>query len=232
MEAFKEFKQLREKSGMTVREFCTDCNIGKTSYTLYSEGKSDLRDIRTETALKIFQVLNVDICSFYDKNFHYKAETDEIMKRWLLQHPRNYSYNDLKCKYRNRLATIKKRSDSKNASLQEIKNYQKEIFKDKLVAVEDGMISESDYKTYILQLSYLIRKFQSSEEEQTVLYDAMLHTDFTITELAEILDLSRIHLRRVMLHKENLSKMKIIKYLKLCYILELEPAKCYNLYDI
>ena len=94
------------------------------------------------------------------------------------------------------------------------------------------MISEADYKTYILQLSYLIRKFQSSEEEQTVLYDAMLHTDFTITELAEILDLSRIHLRRVMLHKENLSKMKIIKYLKLCYILELEPVKCYNFYDI
>ena len=230
MNASEEFKMLREKTGLTVREFCKKCDIGKTSYQLYSDGSNDLRDIRVETALQMFDIFGVDIEQFYDKHFHFKEEMDNAIHDWNMKHPRNYNYKDLKLKFVNRLSTMKKRLDPADKVLEEIKSYQIEVFK--VVKTADGLISEDDYQRYILDLSYRIRKLQTKREEQKPLYDAMLHTDYSITDLSDIMNLSRIHLRRIMIDTDHLAKMKIISYLRLCYVLNVNPQKCFDEYSI
>lgn len=69
MEAYEYFKQKREQTGMTVREFCKKVNISVGSCVEYQNGTKSLLSLPLDKTIRIFSVINIHIEKFYDDYF-------------------------------------------------------------------------------------------------------------------------------------------------------------------
>ena len=185
MEACEYFKQKREQTGMTIREFCKKVNISVGSCVEYQNGTKSLLSLPLDKTIRIFSVINIHIERFYDDYFPELKE--EITKRMIVWEEKRAPELDLvklQHRYRARIAKMKERKVLTDAEIEQFLQEYKTLFKELKAEMDScGNISEILYKERILPFSCRLKKqIENGEIKNPVsrrINDAMLAKELT-----------------------------------------------------
>ena len=227
MEACEYFKQKREQTGMTIREFCKKVNISVGSCVEYQNGTKSLLSLPLDKTIRIFSVINIHIERFYDDYFPELKE--EITKRMIVWEEKRATELDLvklQHRYRARIAKMKERKVLPDVEIEQFLQEYKTLFKELKAEMDScGNISEILYKERILPFSCRLRKqIENGEIKNPVsrrIHDAMLAKEITYVELAHIVDITPVSLTYAKTSQTGYSSMKIGTVLKICYALDI-----------
>ena len=227
MEACEYFKQKREQTGMTIREFCKKVNISVGSCVEYQNGTKSLLSLPLDKTIRIFSVINIHIERFYDDYFPELKE--EITKRMIVWEEKRAPELDLvklQHRYRARIAKMKERKVLPDVEIEQFLQEYKTLFKGLKAEMDScGNISEILYKERILPFSCRLKKqIENGEIKNPVsrrINDAMLAKEITYVELAHIVDITRVSLTYAKTSQTGYSSMKIGTVLKICYALDI-----------
>lgn len=225
--SYQIFKERREATGLTVREFCEKVNISTGAFVEYQNGTKSLLCLPLGKAVRIFSVIDIDIEKFYDEYFpELWQETEKKLVKWRSEHPAELKLDKLRRRYRARIAKAKERKTLIDVEIDDLLRDFKKTFKELEMCVDDkGMISKTLYDEKILPLSYKMKqKLDGSEIENDVsnlINDAILKSEMTYAELGDIVDVTPRRLTMCKTSKEGYSSMKIGSVLKICYVLNI-----------
>ena len=227
MEACEYFKQKREQTGMTIREFCKKVNISVGSCVEYQNGTKSLLSLPLDKTIRFFSVINIHIERFYDDYFPELKE--EITKRMIVWEEKRAPELDLvklQHRYRARIAKMKERKVLTDAEIEQFLQEYKTLFKELKAEMDScGNISEILYKERILPFSCRLKKqIENGEIKNPVsrrINDAMLAKEITYVELAHIVDITPVSLTYAKTSQTGYSSMKIGTVLKICYALDI-----------
>lgn len=227
MEACEYFKQKREQTGMTIREFCKKVNISVGSCVEYQNGTKSLLSLPLDKTIRIFSVINIHIERFYDDYFPELKE--EIAKRMIVWEEKRAPELDLvklQHRYRARIAKMKERKVLPDVEIEQFLQEYKTLFKGLKAEMDScGNISEILYKERILPFSCRLKKqIENGEIKNPVsrrINDAMLAKEITYVELADIVDITPVSLTYAKTSQTGYSSMKIGTVLKICYALDI-----------
>ncbi len=222
MDGIQLLKEYREKTGLSVRKLCANADISKTTYGNYVDGTFELTDMKTETAYKLFNALGEGLGDFFNQISNYKNDISKRLDCFNVSHPREYNYNKLKIKYRNKVSADKKRNPYCYEDVLTIYHYTFSRLEEK---VNGDILTPELYDRYIVPLEYRYKLLHvvNKNDAENIFFTSFLQKGFSLIEAAELLDLSKTHMKNCLTDYGITKKMKIITYLKMCYILELDP---------
>lgn len=227
MEAYEYFKQKREQTGMTVREFCKKVNISVGSCVEYQNGTKSLLSLPLDKTIRIFSVINIHIEKFYDDYFpELKEEITKRMIVWEEKRKPELDLMKLQHRYRARIAKMKERKVLPDVEIEQFLQEYKTLFKGLKAEMDSsGNISKTLYKERILPFSCRLKKqIENGEIKNSVsrrINDAMLAKEITYVELAHIVDITPVSLTYAKTSQTGYSSMKIGTVLKICYALDI-----------
>ena len=227
MEACEYFKQKREQTGMTIREFCKKVNISVGSCVEYQNGTKSLLSLPLDKTIRIFSVINIHIERFYDDYFpELKEEIAKRMIVWEEKRAPELELVKLQHRYRARIAKMKERKVLPDVEIEQFLQEYKTLFKGLKAEMDScGNISEILYKERILPFSCRLKKqIENGEIKNPVsrrINDAMLAKEITYVELADIVDITPVSLTYAKTSQTGYSSMKIGTVLKICYALDI-----------
>lgn len=227
MEVYEFFKQKREETGMTVREFCQKVSISVGACVEYQNGTKSLLYIPLEKAVRIFSVMDIHIEKFYNDYFpELKEDTLKKVTEWESKQKPELDLMKLQRRYRTSIAKIKERKILSDAAIENLLQEHKNLFKElEMQTDSNGMLPEALYKEKILPFSCKIK--QQTEKEKIknpvsrLINDAMIKKEITYSELAGIVDITPVSLTCAKTSLKGYSSMKISSVLKICYVLNI-----------
>ena len=225
MTSYLFFREKREATGLTLREFGDKVNVSVSSLTEYQNGNKSLLSLPLNKAIRIFQAMNVDLEVFYS-DFFPELREETVQKVNLLKAEKHIEldYEKLKQRYRVRIAKIKERKKLSNSEIETLLS----IFKNTFEALEaqtdfSGKISEKLYMEKIVPFSHMLKKKLTEDKIKNAaaafIDDAFLKNDMTYAELGHIVDVTPKRLTMCRTSEEGYSNMKIGSVLKICYAL-------------
>lgn len=227
MEVYEFFKQKREETGMTVREFCKKVNISLGACVEYQNGTKSLQYIPLEKAVRIFSVMDIDIEKFYDDYFpELKEDTLKKMAEWESKQKPELDLLKLQRRYRTRIAKIKERKILPDAAIENLLQEHKNLFKGLETQTDShGRLSEVLYKEKILAFSCRIKQQTENEEIKNpvsrLINDAVIKKEMTYADLADIVDITPVSLTYAKTSLKGYSSMKIGSVFKICHALNI-----------
>lgn len=225
MRSYQLFKERREATGLTVREFCEKVNISTGAFVEYQNGTKSLLCLPLGKAVRIFSVIDIDIEKFYDEYFpELRQEVTQKLAKWHSEHVIELNFDKLRRRYRTRIAKAKERKTLPDAEIDALLHDFRKIFIELEMCVNDkGMISETLYDERILPFSYIMKqKLEGNEiknEISKLINDGLLKSEMTYAELGDIVDVTPRRLTMCKTSQEGYSSMKISSVLKICYAL-------------
>lgn len=219
-------KMKREECGYSVRKFAVDIGVSPRTISYHESGEKRIGSISLNKCICMFRRLDIPVCEFFDLYYPYKHSIDEKKKQWAEQNLRTYNFGLLKKRLYLRLAQIKKRKRLGEKELEEILVLFEAFFKDPQCPYSDGDdISPFDYEKYVRPIYYKIKIGMNglpSDEIGRTIIDALYKTDFSISDVAAICDITKQHLNLCINGNFDFGAMHVYTALKLCYLLELD----------
>lgn len=230
MEGYEAFKKLREQLGMTTREFASKAGIALSTLVYYENGKKSLLNLPIKKAIILFDILQCEISQFYLEYYPLESVVEKKVEEWKLAHPREYDYNKLFVRIKNRLMQQKSRARLPDEIYLSLENRFYILF-DKLAEETDkqGKISDQAYSElvvpYLHDLGCALE--DSLPEEQKYkneiskrINDKLLYTDYTYKDLATLVDIHECRISSCMTNKGDFMDIRIGTAIKICLVLE------------
>lgn len=222
-----EFLKLRrEKCGYSIRKFADDIDISSRTVSYYESGEKKINAISINKCICMFGRLDISVCDFFDLYYPYKQSIDEKKMRWIEQNPCIYNFGLLKKRLYLRIAQIKKRKRLRETELEEISALYDAFFKNPSCSYSDkDDISTEDYEKNIRPIYYKIKVGMNglpSDGIGRAIIDALYKTDFSLSDVAAMCEITKQHLNLCISGNFNFGAMHVYTALKLCYLLELD----------
>ena len=225
VKGYEKFKQLREETGYSVRNFATKVQISSRSLTNYENGKMQLTALPVEKCIRIFEFIKQDIPEFYYEYYPLKKEADKKLAEWKYINSKIKDFPELKIRIFNRLSKIRERKTMDEQILNDIFSDFNRIFAFlETTLEEDGSISSENYEKYVQPLLYRIRWGNEKPNRQgfgNCINDSLYMTDYSYKDLADFIGSTPAHLMNIIYGKYDFHKMHIGVALKLCYVLNI-----------
>lgn len=229
--AGKKLNTIRMSKGCTVSVLCTCTGISARTFTDYFSGKLSLKNIPSDSAILLFDALDTKLQDFYDENFPFidellrakeKAKEKKLGISFKQYEDRLY-YKIIRYYYRKKMTLLDKEE------LEQKFNhtfYSDEVTKGyENIPADQIFLSYDEYLKYIkpieIKLDYLQDK-QSYAKEETLVYKKIVESDFSLTEVANLCEVSRQHLKGCLDGRYKLQSLKVITALKLSFLLDLD----------
>lgn len=230
MTGYEAFKQKREATGMTVRQFASAADISNSTLFYYESGTSSLYNMTVEKAVRIFSMIDTSIEDFFREYYSEDifVSAQKAYDMWRYDNPYDLVYEHLKTKYRNRLLQNKNRKRISSGDYEKLIAIYNNTFSELSKGMPlhgSGRISVEDYRKYILHLEYCIRRDMEKGKgisNNRIAYginDCLMKKGLEYQDLADILGVSsRIFFKYNKLPDGYLS-MKVGTALKICQVL-------------
>lgn len=225
MTSYEAFKELRENTGISIREFARLTGIAPRTITQYSNGSINLSKIPAIKAYKIFTIFNYPITKFYEEHFMYKEEVEKEIALWRDANKREYDYAILKRRVYSRIVKLKEREKITIIQYEELKEQHKRTFEYLETKQVHGLLNDVLYDEYILPLLFNIRIMSENKSRTCVaqkIVEALYKTDYKIKDISKFCGIADVKCVEYFNGAYNFENMYIITALKLCYVLNLD----------
>lgn len=225
LKGYEAFKNARENTGYSYREFAGIADISLSLLVYYENGQKSLLGMSVKKASEVFEILNISLYDFYMTYFFKELDVTDAVNIWKKDNPREYSVKKLYQRFKNRLFKLREREritlemhDKLYADLQA-------VFK--MLENEGPYISDDFYEDYILDLEYQIGKCleENLPEEEKMknetairINDCILHSDFSYKDLAAFVGITNRRLSNCKNMENGYDDMKIENALKICNV--------------
>ena len=217
-----EFLKLkREEKDFTIRGFAKTSGIAPRMVSYYESGEKQLTSIPIEKAVRIFDLLGVEIEEFFCTYYPYKDNLDKALNLWHKENLREYEVASLKKRYYHRLMKIKERNSLNLTDYERLYLAYRELFDNRLS--NQIVISDKEYEDLVLALNYQFRLLLNPFPENVIarsILDSLYHTEYLISDLSKFSGISYDHLRGCLDGNYNIEHMRVGLALSLCYILK------------
>lgn len=225
MTGAEALKLYTQKSGMQIREICRKVNITESLYYYYAAGNSELSSMKMQTAYNLCKALNVKVDTFFDEIYAYKEKAEEDMSMLSSFGVREYHFSKLRKRYYSMAHSLKRTDPELSIQLQ---SAYKAAFKELIDIVEDDILTEEMYDRYIVPLEEITKsKKRDLENQDNVFYNAFLDKQYTYAALARYLNYDVKIVRTALKNESEIKRLNILKFLKLCYCLDISPDSYY-----
>ena len=231
MNGYEMIKERRIEKGYSLKNFAKLVGIVNTTLIYYENGTSDLRKLPLGKAISMFGALELDIDAFFEEYYSVKSIMVEKVKNWYQCHPRIADYETLKSRLYARCyktcARSKASVEKREALMTKCKDTLSLLSAHKK---EDGCISDSVYKEYILPLQYEISMLNEKEHFNPItaqITDALYRSELNQQSICELCEISVKNFDKYKSGNLDYRSMRVGTALNLCAALELEFSKVF-----
>jgi len=225
MNGKEALKLYRTEKGYSVRRFAALLQVTPKTVYAYESQEVPLASMPTGRAVRTFSLLEADLEDFFDSFYPYKEELANAIRVWQNKNPIELDFVVLKTRLNNRIMKVKERNVLSEKEYLKINNQFVKTFavlekkKDK-----GGKILESDYMKYVFPICQLIRK-ETYQIQNEWLRKGFLNSQYNLSEIADLCGISKRHFLSVVSGEREISTLRILTVLKLCYVLNLDFKK-------
>lgn len=225
MNGKEALKHYRTEKGYSVRRFAALLQVTPKTVYAYESQEVPLASMPTGRAVRTFSLLEVDLEDFFDSFYPYKEELANAIRLWQSKNPIELDFNVLKTRLNNRIMKAKERNVLSEKAFLKINNQFVKTFT-VLEKKKDstGNILESDYMKYVFPVCQLMRK-ATYQIQDNYLREGFLNSQYNLSEIADFCGISKRHFISVVNGEREISTLRIITVLKLCYVLKLDFKK-------
>ncbi|MDD3414198.1 MAG: helix-turn-helix transcriptional regulator [Lachnospiraceae bacterium] len=224
-------KSKREDYGYSIRQFASDIGVSPRTITYYESGEKSIGAMSINKCIYMFHTLGMSIYDFFNTFYPYKEVIDEEKERWRKDNPSVYNFGLLKKRLYLRLAQIRKRERLGEADLEELMEMYESFFKNDAISyLESNDISVMDYEKFVKPIYYKIKVKMNGLPVDEIGYsivDALCRTDYELSDVAMMCDISKQHLNQCINGNFDFGAMHVYTALKLSYLLELDFEKIF-----
>lgn len=224
MEPHEAFKKYRVETGWTIQQFAVMTEISKNALVGYENGRVLLADIPLQKSIRIFSRLPVKIQDFYQEYFDFEEQVESQRLEWLKKNPKDMKLVSLKSKYYCRIQKMKERGQLDKTELEQLSLMYDQTFKElRKESFGNPLLTEEQYNTYILPLSYRIRKILDKEyDDVTVkrINECILKKDMSYKQVAFLMNITPSGFALGV--QKNVAHIKIGNAMKLSFALKEE----------
>lgn len=227
------FKNKREKTGMSMRDFAKQAGMSLSVLISLSNGTQDFTHIPMAKAVRLFSLIDTSVSEFYA--LFYPVLQEDVQKKqleWNQKHQMELDPATLSIRFYNRISKIKTRGRLSAEQIDVLLADHSILFTDlKSVVSPAGLIPEDIYREKILPFSYKIKLMledslpeedQIKNETSSIINDQVLHSEYSYADIAEIIGVTSRRLSMCKKSQDGYDNMKIGTFLKLCYALKLD----------
>lgn len=229
--AGKKLNTIRQSKGLTILALYMKTGISTRTFSDYFSGKLSLKNIPADSAILLFDALDTPIFDFYDENFPFKEELSKAVEK-AGKKKLSVSFGQYEDRLWYKISRYYYRKKITEAEREELKRMHDEAFYSSepgkefpYHARENAFLTYDEYLKYIkpieMKLDYLSDR-ESYADEETKVYRKIVESDFTLTEVANLCEITRQHLKGCLDGRYKLQSLKIITALKLSFLLNLD----------
>lgn len=242
MEGYQAFKRARIEHGFSVASFSDATGIKPGTLISYENGDRSLEGLMVYKGLSLFKPLGISPEVFFDEFLHYKSDCDTHMLEWKKDHPRILNYSRLRHFSYDRIVHMKYRGTITLDQYDKMICYYKNTFDylSNQISDRENLTDEeyeSEYLTFLFNIKnvlymkpdmgYPLREllkhyFKSEYTAQTF--------SFLTNNFAALIGYTYVSkLRKILAGELDLDNLSMFAALKLCYVLDLDFPKIFNL---
>lgn len=229
MNGKEALKHYRNEKGYTIRQLAALLQVSPKTVYSYESKDVQVTSMPVSRAIVYFGLLGVDVEEYFDSFYPYKEELSAKVEKWHTDNLVELSYDKLKTRLTQRITKAKARQILSESLYEEIYTQclsSFELLKGKTDS--NGFISVVDHEKYIVPI-YKRLKMETYLIEDAYFKDKFAEAPYNLSELAEICDINGVYLTYVVNGKRELHTMRIITMLKLCYVLQLDFKKLFQM---
>lgn len=229
MNGKEALKHYRNEKGYTIRQLAALLQVSPKTVYSYESKDVQVTSMPVSRAIVYFGLLGVDVEEYFDSFYPYKEELSAKVEKWHTDNLVELSYDKLKTRLTQRITKAKERQILSESLYEEIYTQclsSFELLKGKTDS--NGFISVVDHEKYIVPI-YKRLKMETYLIEDAYFKDKFAEAPYNLSELAEICDINGVYLTYVVNGKRALHTMHIITMLKLCYVLQLDFKKLFQM---
>lgn len=222
-------KSKREVCGFSIRQFAVNIGVSPRTITYYEAGEKSIGAISLNKCIYMFNSLGISVYDFFNTFYPYKPVINVEKERWEKENPNVYNFGLLKKRLYLRLAQIRKRERLGETELEEITEMYELFFKNSSYLTDDD-ISIGDYEKYVKPIYYKIKVKMNglpTNEMGYAIIDALCRTDYALSDVAQMCDISKQHLNQCINGNFDFGAMHVYTALKLSYLLDLDFEKIF-----
>lgn len=229
---YEFLKKKRLEMGYSFKDFSNAADISASMLNKIESGKVDLSRVCTARCTRMLKLLDISVPEFFDMYYPYESETDRKMMEWREKNPTDYSFAANKKRVRLRLFKIKERNILPAEAITEVFDIYNSFFADRNVMNrfkdKSCVMSEEEYSEYVRGINYVIMKNrrQSVGDVTDIIADRLYRTDYSIKDICSLSGIVNMaNLSYYLEGKWDIRQMRILCFLKICYILNIDFDK-------
>lgn len=219
-------KQKRVEKNFSVRFFASITEITPRMISYYESGEKLLEHMPVYKCQAMFDLLELDITSFFQTYFPYEKDLQSKILKWEQLHPYESDFFVLKKRIYARLMKIKSRGKLSGESTQDLFDVYCAFFDSQSSKYAlNPILTREEYNQYVLPILYHVRLTCNEMPENSIshtILDALYRTDYTVTDLCTLCDITTQPFNDYLNGKRDFGLIHIDTALKICYILNLD----------